>query len=714
MSKKGQSLKRPAVLLTILAAGFIIAGARLSLAKAGAASACEPSRCAVSLQLEQERLSNGTRFWLTGSVHPFPAGDTGQTVRMSIVDPHGQVVFDGNVGLNVEGSYRYEFHFQQDLTDLPFDLRVASCPSTRLVEPTAENAETAEEKSKLKISASSAHSAVKSAGLYHACVFYGDAYCEAIIPILPPARSAIIVAGYGGRAWNQLTGQCEDLQNSINSLAKDAYTVLRSSLGLPADRIYLLHPDLSADCDLDGQPDVDALATAEHLKAAIESWAAEKLCITEQADAWYSPLLIYVVSGSGGPNTFYINKDDAVSAGELASWLSALQASIEQRQIEAGAAVCPLLRATAVLEFPLSGSFIYDLAATGPGVTIVTSSQGSILGGWQSHIIEDGGLLSFSRHFWNQISSEGLVEEQAWSRARQFILDLYDDQNPQFFAAGTSTTGEMSADSTIPGQCPQLERMPCLQISGQAYCVMDQGAIRLEGLAVVGKSVCVRAGVRNCRLAQDCTVYAVVFPPAGVTRPNTIIDLTYSHEAGCYIGSLPEGLAVPGQWQLLYVAVDPDERVAMTSHTVTAVAVDLYPSGLPAIPLLSQGQAWPRAGGALAGERQINIDVPASCQGGSGLTSDYAVLLAALAAAEKNSPSPMLDAVSLAPWRYGLPAACGLIDSLLNHGPCGELGVLDPGESNTDVYHSILKTEIHIPQPKTDGSYGAANVHKSK
>ena len=697
MSKKGQSLKRPAVLLTILAAGFIIAGARLSLANSGAASACEPSRCAVSLQLEQERLSNGTRFWLTGSVHPFQAGDTGQTVRMSIVDPHGQVVFDGNVGLNVEGSYRYEFHFQQDSTDLPFDLRAASCPSTRLGTSPLDWARD------------------RLAGLYHVCVFYGDAYCEAIIPILPPARSAIIVAGYGGQAWNRLTGQCEDLQNSVNSLAKYAYTVLRSSLGLPADRIYLLHPDLSADCDLDGQPDVDALATAEHLKAAIESWAAEKLCITEQAGAWYSPLLIYVVSGSGGPNTFYINKDDAISAGELASWLSALRAGIEQRQIEAGATVCPLLRATAVLEFPLSGSFIYDLAATGPGVTIVASSQGSILGGWQSHIIEDGGLLSFSWHFWNQISSEGLVEP-AWSRARQFILDLYDDQSPQFFAAGTSTAGEMSADSTVSGQCPQLDRMPCLQISGQAYCIMGQGAISLEGLAVVGESVYVRAGVRHCRLDQDCTVYAVVFPPAGVTRPNTIIDLTYSHEAGCYIGSLPEGLAVPGQWQLLYVAVDPDERVAMTSHTVTAVAVNLNPSGLPAIPLLSQGQAWPRAGGALAGERQINIDVAASCQGGSGLIGDYAVLLAALAAAEKNSPSPMLDAVSLAPWRYGLPAACGLglIDSLLNHGPCGELGVLDPGESNTDVYHSILKTEIHIPQPKTDGSFGAANVHKSK
>lgn len=673
MSKKGQSLKRPAVLLTILAAGFIITGARLSLAKSGAASACEASRCAVSLQLEQERLSNGTRFWLTGSVHPFPAGDTGETVRMSIVGPHGQVVFDGNVGLNVEGSYRYEFHFQQDLTDLPFDLRAASCPSTRL--------------------------GTSPAGLYHACVFYGDAYCEAIIPILPPARSAIIVAGYGGRAWNQLTGQCEDLQNSVNSLAKYAYTVLRWSLGLPADRIYLLHPDLSADCDLDGQPDVDALATAEHLKAAIESWALDKFCITEPADAWYSPLLIYVVSGSGGPNTFYINKDDAVSAGELASWLSALRASIEQRQIEAGAAVCPLLRATAVLEFPLSGSFIYDLAATGPGVAIVTSSQGSILGGWQSHIIEDGGLLSFSRQFWNQISSEGLVEP-AWSRARQFILDLYDDQNPQFFAAGTSTAGEMSADSTVPGQCPQLDRMLCLQISGQAYCVMDQGAIRLEGLAVVGKSVCLRAGVRNCRLPQDCTVYAVVFPPAGVTRPNTIIDLTYSHEVGCYMGSLPEGLAVPGQWQLLYVAVDPDERVAMTSHPITAVAVDLNPSGLPAI--------------RLAGERQINIDAPVFWQGGSGLTGDYAVLLAALAAAEKNSPNPMLDAVSSTPLRYGLPAASGLIDSLLNHGSCGELGVLDPGESNTDVYHRILKTEIHIPQPKTDGICGAANVHKSK
>jgi hypothetical protein len=591
------------------------------------------------------------------------------------------MVFDGNVALDAKGSYRHEFHFQPDLTDVLFDLRATDCP----------------------------------AGLYCVCVCYGDACCEALIPVLPPVGSAIVVAGYGGKIWNNLTGQYGDLQKSVNSLAEYAYMVLRQSLGLPGDRICFLHPNLSVDCDLDGLPDVDALPTAENLKFAIENWALDKYCIGQQQDALRSPVIIYIVSGSAAPEAFYISDSDPVLADELASWLGALQAGIQQRQVEAGVpldsardrALCPVLPATTILEFPLSGSFVRGLGAASPGLTVVTSSEGNILGRCRSHIVEAGGMLSFSRQFWSRVFLGGSVS-LAWNEARQFTLNLYGDQSPQLSADSNSIPNEPSDELVVSGHYLQPGQTDGFRIQAESCCVMDEGTIRLDSLCVLGESIQMQVCVQHSRLACDCAVYVVVFPPANVIRPNVIVELTYSREAGCYVGSIPEGLDIPGQWQLLYVAVDSDGQIAVTSRQVTAIGIDLDPDAPASCPAWPDLVEWDGLGliddytallEALT-SGTLTVSLPAPLPQGRGLSNsrDNLSRLAGILSRISQSDTPVL----------GMESASGLIDRVRDSATYGDLEARISNCGNSDTYQLILKDEVspasvlgNILQPKT-------------
>lgn len=519
-------------LLTVLTA--------LALTIAAGPAACQGSASAVSLRLEREKVSDGIRFWLTGSVNPFKAGYTGQTVALSVVGPQGQLLFDENLTLDLQGSFRHEFHFQRDLTDSRFHLRGPSF----------------------------------AAGLYAVYVSYGSASCEALIPVLPPIGSAIIVAGYGEQTCNRITGRHEDLQQSVNALAEDAYTVLRTSLGLPRDRIYFLHPDLAVDCDLDGQPDVDALPTPENLRFAIENWALEKFCTTEPEGIWHNPLTVYIVSGSGGSDVFYLNQDDPVCADNLAYWLSTLKAGIDRRQFDAGVSVSPLLQATVILESPMSGSFISDLAGPNTGLTVLTSSADPMFAHCESHVTDAGGVLSFSHRFWNRIRL-GESVGGAWTEAAQFILSRYDDQYPQLAADGNYLPTELSDELLVSERYLQSSQTSQFSICGEACCATGEGTFRPVRLCVVGESVHLRADVRHASSAQGCTVDIVAFPPAGLIKPNMILELTYSDELQSYVGALPDGFAAPGEWELLYIAVDVDGHVAVTSHKLMLIAANI-------------------------------------------------------------------------------------------------------------------------------------------
>lgn len=484
---------------------------------ASAAAACEGGSYAVSVRLERERVGEGTRFWLTGSVAPCPESQTRRTVTLTIIGPRGQIVFDGEVALNSEGSYRYEFHFQRDLTDALFDLRGA--PSTT--------------------------------GVYRVFVRYEDAWSEALIPILPPIGSAIVVVGYG------------DLQKAVNVSAEYAYRVLRRSLCLPRDRIYFLHPDLATDCDCDGQPDVDALPTLENLRYAIEDWASDKFCTDEQDAPWHTPLSIYIVSGSGGSDFFYLNEADPVWADDLACWLSSLKANICRRQMQAGVSACPFLPATVILERPMSGSFLGGLA--------------------NLHCREAG-------------------------------------------------------DFTV---------------RAEVCCATHTGTLSVLSRCVVGESVYLRAQVRRPHLAADCTVYVVAFPPAAVTESNIVLQLMYSPELGGHVAALPDGFSTPGVWQLLWVAVDPDGHLAVTSRELTTIAAEMITTAI-----LSEIQGLPAP---------CNDDLTWLCQ--------RADLLRALAD----------------------PGAPGLIS-----GDCGDLGFPESPTCDADAWGSLVDGALQMPSIDVD------------
>jgi len=496
----------------------------------------------VSLRLEQEQFNDGTKFWLIGSVEPFNAGSMDQMVVLTIVGPDGEIVFDGSVPLDLEGSYRYEFHHQQSLADCPFDLR--GSPSV--------------------------------AGLYEVCVSYGTANCHALVPVLPPIGSAIIVAGYGEQILNDLNGQYEDLQKSINSLAEYAYEVLRQSRSLPSDRICLLHPDLTLDCDLDGQPDVDGLPTIENLRVAIENWAHEKSC-TEQQDLWPSPVTIYIVSGCADSELFYINQNELIWADELACWLSTLKDTVDRCQMQAGFVVCPL-RANIILEFQTSGSFIRDLAMQNPDLTILTSSAESVLQCCRSHIAEAGGMMSFGHQFWNRIMLGDSVG-CAWSAARQFIWGQYDDQSPQICADSNDIPNESTDELIVSEQCLESDEIGGFSVCGDVGSIGCDGTFRLVSSCAVGESVSLRVQLSHPAFAQDCQVNVVAFPPSGFVRPNIILELEYSDQLQAYVGTCHDGFTAPGQWELLYVAVDPDGHIAITSHKVyaTQICIDVDP-----------------------------------------------------------------------------------------------------------------------------------------
>ncbi len=608
---------------------------------ASAAAACEGGSYAVSVRLERERVGDATWFWLTGSVAPCPEGQTGRTVALSIIGPAGQVVFDGNVALNSEGSYRYEFHFQRDLTDVPFHLRGA--PS--------------------------------GAGLYHVSVCYENARSEALIPILPPIGSAIIVAGYG------------DLQEAVNASAEYAYSVLRRSLCLPRDRIYFLHPDLATDCDFDGQPDVDALPTLENLRYAIENWAQDKFCTGEQDALWHTPLTVYIVSGSGGSNFFYINEADPVWAGDLACWLSTLKAGICRRQMQAGLYADLALPATVILECRMSGSFLCSLAKLHRDVTIVTSSQGTIFGRCESHIAEAGGLLSFGRQFWNSILLRASVGS-AWRQAREFIGSCHGDQAPQISADGNGVPDEPSDEIVASQQHLHCGEAGDFTVRAEVCCATHTGTLRVLSRCVAGESVYLRAQVHRPHLAAECTVYIVAFPPPGVTESNIVLQLTYSPELGGYVGALPDGFSMPGVWQLLCVAEDPDGHLAVTSRELTTIAADVT-----AAAILSEVEG-----------------PPAPCNDDPTWLRYRADLLQALAEVRGKDSTWVADLVNKAlqgsqiepPQAGPLLGSPALSAPGLISGDCGNLQLAKPATCDADTWGRLIDSALQIPNIDVD------------
>jgi len=463
----------------------------------------------VTLRLEREDWNGGTRFWLTGSVYPFDGEH--QTATLQIVGPHGDVTFE-DIALDQAGSYRHESHFQEDRGYYP-------------------------------------RGSLADSGLYRVSVFYGRARSEAMLPVLPPTGSAIIVAGYGPVRRNPWTGVRENSQPAVNELADWAYMVMLGRLK-SHDSIYLLHPD---------SPYADALPTVVNLQYAIEDWALERFDTSEEWGLAYTPLTIYIVSGFGEVGYFDINEDEIVSVFLLADWLSTLRDSVVQRQMEAGVAPWivdnqPMVPINIILEFPSSAVFAGKFSPVnlaGRLTAIVCSSDTDPNDA--SNILPP--IASFSWKFFDEILN-GMDMWRAWIEARMFILDYYGNQIPRVEADGDGHPG-LSDELELHGRYLEFLGYP-------NYPPRFTTAHVSPWPPRVGEPAVMEANL-ELDFGERGEVYVTVFPPEGVAEPTFTLQLAETGSRWPFSGTLQWDFEDPGEWELLYVGKDSEGLPAYPS-----------------------------------------------------------------------------------------------------------------------------------------------------
>lgn len=195
------------------------------------------------------------------------------------------------------------------------------------------------------------------------------------------------------------------LQENIHNAANDVYRLFRTR-GYSADRIYYLATELTLDPDKDGIKDVNALANADNLKAAITTWAVDKVAADRA-------LTLYIVD-HGGEDRIYLNgQSQTVKAKELDQWLSELESAV------------PGLVVNVILEACQSGSFIDKKGATlSKAGRVVISSAGA----WSLAYPREK-TIHFSDHFFRELGN-GSTLYAAFLAARDAVRLAHWDQTP--------------------------------------------------------------------------------------------------------------------------------------------------------------------------------------------------------------------------------------------------------------------------------------------
>jgi len=194
------------------------------------------------------------------------------------------------------------------------------------------------------------------------------------------------------------------LQENIHNAANDVYRLFRSR-GYDAGRIYYLATDLTLDPDGNGA-DVDALASPDNLKAAITTWAVDKVAADRA-------LTLYIID-HGGTDRIYLNgRNQTVKAKELDEWLSELESKV------------PGLLVNVILEACQSGSFIGKEGASisKPGRVVVTSA-----GAWSlAYPYKES--IQFTDYFFRELGN-GATIYAAFLAARDATSRAHWDQTP--------------------------------------------------------------------------------------------------------------------------------------------------------------------------------------------------------------------------------------------------------------------------------------------
>lgn len=343
------------------------------------------------------------------------------------------------------------------------------------------------------------------------------------------------------------------LQENIHNATNDVYRLFRSR-GYDGERIYYLATDLDLDPD-GGGADVDGLASPDNLKAAITTWAVDKVG-SDRA------LTLYIVD-HGGEDRIYLNgRSQMVRAEDLDEWLRELEEKV------------PGLSVNVILEACQSGSFIERRGASisKPGRVVITST-----GAW-SLAYAQGKTIHFTDHFFRELGN-GSTLYGAFLSARDAVRLAHWDQTPWLDDDGDGLANE--ADDGKVAERRSLDRGGLPTEPAYASYVrwvrvtpQGDGEVRIEAEVVDDDGV--------------LSVWAVIYKPS-YTRPAvqeelvqediptvTLLDGNHDDIFSAVTGEFDE----PGRYQVVIYSVDTEGNPGRPRSVEVVIGHQIY---LPAV-----------------------------------------------------------------------------------------------------------------------------------
>ncbi len=375
------------------------------------------------------------------------------------------------------------------------------------------------------------YSDLSTAGDYQIAIYARDILGRTSQPVirtlsvdnaLRPRAILVTAASPDGPVWQAAIA---------NSLL--AYQALRFQGYSEEDILFYCSETISAG--------VDGLPTFTNLQYAITEWAA--------ADT--RDLVIYL-TGVGDAETLQLGVAEVLPAGELKTWLDALQATLPGRVV-------------LVADFCESGSLLSVLAGMPDGRRIVISGGGPE----SAPSFSDDGEISFSRFFWRQVLAGANLRGAFLNAAN--ALRFADAVNaPQLDDTGDGkyTPGEDGREAAhavlgrgiqVAADAPTISMVsPAQEIGGEKNAGETSAEIWVDQIA----------GTTPIDL-----VFALVFPPdhdpydcSAIAPGGYVVPL--SQEAPGRYSATYNGFDQRGTYHVLVYAVDENGVTSAPARTV--------------------------------------------------------------------------------------------------------------------------------------------------
>ncbi|MEM7129656.1 MAG: right-handed parallel beta-helix repeat-containing protein [Chloroflexota bacterium] len=353
---------------------------------------------------------------------------------------------------------------------------------------------------------------------YDANLFGADAVYSVSVRQLKAAEGAVILVE--GRLKKS-----DRLQSNIYNVVQRTYELFKAS-GYSDDDIHYLTTNSSA-------PGYDDPATADALRSAITTWAAQRVGPEK-------PLTIYLMD-HGNINKLYLDEPNGerVTPSQLDSWLNEL----EDQQ--------PGVKLTIIVEACHSGSFIQgDQSISKAGRLVITSTN------VQNVAYASAQGAQFSDRFLTSLQEGYGLSNSFWD-ARNSVRRLYKIQDPWIDANGNGIPNEPDdGGEATSDHNPNTGNQPA--DTWAPYIVRAEGPLTIEN----GRGT-LRAEVRDNKSVAK--VWAAVYGPS-YRSPESVEELvpedvptaTFSSQGSDIFSVDYSGFNEKGTYQIALYAEDND------------------------------------------------------------------------------------------------------------------------------------------------------------